>query len=43
MNSPLKNHPFAVEAFFECSVVLTYAVPKDQLKTYSRMLRVGYI
>jgi uncharacterized protein YqjF (DUF2071 family) len=32
MNSPLKNHPFAVEAFFECSVVLTYAVPKDQLK-----------
>lgn len=32
MNSPLKNHPFAVEAFFEYSVVLTYAVPKEQLK-----------
>lgn len=27
----LKNHPFAVEAFFERSVVLTFAVPKDQL------------
>lgn len=32
MNSPLKNHPFPVEAFFESSVVLTYAVPRDQLK-----------
>ncbi|WGQ07654.1 DUF2071 domain-containing protein [Pedobacter gandavensis] len=32
MNSPFKNHPFAVEAFFESSVVLTYAVPIDQLK-----------
>ena len=31
MDSPLKNHPFAVEAFFERSIVLTYAVPKDQL------------
>jgi uncharacterized protein YqjF (DUF2071 family) len=28
----LKNHPFAVETFFESSLVLTYAVPKDELK-----------
>jgi len=28
----LKNHPFAIEAFFESSIVLTFAVPKDQLK-----------
>lgn len=28
----LKNHPFAVEAFFECSLVLTYAVNKKELK-----------
>jgi Uncharacterized conserved protein (COG2071) len=28
----LKNHPFAVEAFFESSLVLTFAVPKDQLQ-----------
>lgn len=28
----LKNHPFAVEAFFEKSVVLTFAVPKEQLQ-----------
>lgn len=28
----LKNHPFAVEAFFESSLVLTFAVPKDELK-----------
>lgn len=27
----LKNHPFAVEAFFERSLVLTFAVPKEQL------------
>ena len=27
----LKDHPFAVEAFFESSLVLTYAVPKEQL------------
>ena len=27
----LKNHPFAVEAFFEQSIVLTFALPKDQL------------
>jgi hypothetical protein len=32
MLSFLKNHPFAVEAFFECSIVLTFAVPKDQLQ-----------
>lgn len=28
----LKNHPFAVEAFFESSVVITYAVPKEELE-----------
>lgn len=28
----LKNHPFAVEAFFESSIVLTFAVPKQQLQ-----------
>jgi len=28
----LKDHPFAVETFFESSLVLTYAVPKDELK-----------
>lgn len=28
----LKNHPFAVEAFFESSLVLTFAVPKEELK-----------
>lgn len=28
----LKNHPFAVEAHFENSLVLTYAVPKEQLQ-----------
>lgn len=28
----LKNHPFAVEAYFESSVVLTFAVPKDELQ-----------
>lgn len=27
----LKNHPFAVEAFFESSIVLTFAIPKEQL------------
>ncbi|WP_452222916.1 DUF2071 domain-containing protein [Lacinutrix chionoecetis] len=27
----LKNHPFAVEAFFESSTVLTFAVPKEAL------------
>ncbi len=33
MFSFLKNHPFAVEAFFESSLVLTFAVPKEQLET----------
>lgn len=28
----LKNHPFAVETFFKNSLVLTYAVPIDELK-----------
>lgn len=28
----LKNHPFAVEAFFEQSLVLTFAVPKEELE-----------
>ncbi len=28
----LKNHPFAVDAFFESSVVLTFAVPHQQLQ-----------
>lgn len=27
----LKNHPFAVEAHFDSSIVLTFAVPKEQL------------
>lgn len=29
----LKNHPFAVEAFFESSIVLTYAVPMEELQS----------
>ena len=33
MLSFLKNHPFAVQAFFERSLVLTFAVPKEQLET----------
>ena len=32
MSSFLKNHPFAVEAFFENSYVLTFAVPKESLE-----------
>jgi len=28
----LKNHPFEVEAYFESSVVLTFAFPKEQLQ-----------
>ena len=28
----LKNHPFAVEAFFKSSLVLTFAVPKEQIE-----------
>lgn len=34
MLSFLKNHPFAVEAFFEQSLVLTFAIPKEQLASY---------
>lgn len=33
MMSVLKNHPFAVEAFFERSLVLTYALPKEVLQS----------
>lgn len=33
MLSFLKNHPFDVEAFFESSLVLTFAVPKEQLQS----------
>lgn len=29
----LKNHPFAVDAFFDYSLVLTYAVPKAELQS----------
>jgi hypothetical protein len=32
MLSFLKNHPFAVEAFFEKSIVLTYAVKKEEIQ-----------
>jgi hypothetical protein len=32
MFSFLKNHPFAVEAFFENSLVLTFSVPKEELE-----------
>jgi uncharacterized protein YqjF (DUF2071 family) len=32
MISSLKDHPFAVEAFFESSIVLTFAVPKEELQ-----------
>lgn len=32
MLSFLKNHPFAVEAFFESSIVFTFAIPKKQLE-----------
>lgn len=28
----LKNHPFAVEAYFESSLVLTFAIPKGQVQ-----------
>lgn len=30
----LKNHPFSVEAFFESSLVLTFAVPEEQLQNF---------
>ena len=32
MFSFLKNHPFAVEAYFESSLVLTFAIPKEQIQ-----------
>jgi uncharacterized protein YqjF (DUF2071 family) len=32
MMSFLKNHPFAVEAFFESSLVLTFAASKEQIQ-----------
>src|SRR5882724_1283828 len=32
MFSFLKNHPFAVEAFFDSSLVLTFAIPKEQIQ-----------
>lgn len=31
MSLVLKNHPFAVEAFFKSSLVLTFAIPKEEL------------
>jgi hypothetical protein len=30
----LKDHPFAVEAFFESSLVLTFALPQEQLQKF---------
>lgn len=30
----LKNHPFAVEAFFDRSLVLSFSVPKEQLQHF---------
>lgn len=32
MLSSLKDHPFAVEAFFESSLVLTFAIPKEEIQ-----------
>ncbi|MGB4850148.1 MAG: DUF2071 domain-containing protein [Saprospiraceae bacterium] len=32
MFSFLKNHPFAVEAHFESSLVLTFAIPKEEIQ-----------
>lgn len=34
MFKSLKNHPFTVEAFFESSIVLTFAVAKEELESY---------
>ena len=34
MLSFLKNHPFAVASHFDTSLVLTYAVPKEQLEKF---------
>lgn len=33
MNGFLKNHPFAVEAFFVSSVVLAFVAPKEELRS----------
>jgi hypothetical protein len=33
MFSFLKDHPFAVEAFFESSLVFTFAIPKEQIQS----------
>ena len=32
MFKSLKNHPFAVEAYFDSSIVFTFAVPKEKLE-----------
>jgi hypothetical protein len=32
MLTSLKKHPFGVRAFFEQSLVITYAIPKDEIK-----------
>lgn len=34
MKEILKNHPFAVEAFFETSIVTAFAVPKEHLEDF---------
>jgi hypothetical protein len=34
MASFLRNNPFAVEAFFETSLVLTFAIPKEELQPF---------
>lgn len=34
MISFLKNHPFAVETHFESSIVLTFAIPKEELQDF---------
>lgn len=34
MLSFLKNHPFAVESYFDTSLVLTYGVPKEELQKF---------
>lgn len=34
MLAALKNHPFAVEAFFASSLVVTFAIPKEELQQF---------
>lgn len=34
MKEILKNHPFAVEAFFETSIVTTFAIPKEHIEDF---------